>query len=703
MLSKDAWLAQVTKHSIFTNLENSRSPSVYRNYRLASHGSELFVSSGDRIRYADVATMTDYFELDIKEIDFEIKHILLNSSRSLLVASSTSKMVAVFLPRGSRRVRQELRAHVIGEEDYVSTEIVRIAIHPHCSANTSITVLTADGFLRLYDLNTSFTSADLAVDLLPIGVRRSRRLKFHGDLENSEPSDFCFGTGGDGWTAFTVFVLMRNGDLVSVCPFLPPGCQVLDHDMELFESHAGELGQSGANASYRLLQAIERGNRTTLGSIFARPVKFPNPTVSSPFLICPAPLEFTTQESVATGLCFIPSQPVNLLAIASNEKIDICLLTDAIVPKAGQECCLSLHESIALPNSNLSLVNLPNVDQNTSFFIAHDDGLHVVETRHWQHELLAAFDGCDDGQIRDAATEGISSEVTLLLDCVGLRPIDVIHLDSEAGSAILLMSSDHKAHAVAVDDISSETSEAGEGTNDEIALDNEVPELTYQSLLSAPAYRAQPGSRGTKIVTPVGISHRTIQSDVESLQFLTKYVMQTRKELETLMNAFIAMHRRIALQEKEFERQQIKLASLHSTLDRLASRSCAEAGLLKERQNDLERRFAKVSQELMNNHAPKLSDAEKRYFSELERMRKLASGPRGLLKRSSAADQQYKHIKQMLAVLQPPSEGSEQDIAQSPFHSNQLSKIKVQLECNEEILAKLKSKTERLTRLSLNT
>lgn len=41
-----------------------------------------------------------------------------------------------------------------------------------------------------------------------------------GNSEEMETVSFAFGSGED-WEIFTIYVLMKNGDVYAICPFLP--------------------------------------------------------------------------------------------------------------------------------------------------------------------------------------------------------------------------------------------------------------------------------------------------------------------------------------------------------------------------------------------------------------------------------------------------------------------------------------------------
>lgn len=53
-------------------------------------------------------------------------------------------------------------------------------------------------------------------------VDASKRKGFSSDdVDASVAVSFCLGQGDSDWGPLTIYGLMRNGDVVAICPFLP--------------------------------------------------------------------------------------------------------------------------------------------------------------------------------------------------------------------------------------------------------------------------------------------------------------------------------------------------------------------------------------------------------------------------------------------------------------------------------------------------
>lgn len=104
-------------------------------------------------------------------------------------------------------------------------------------------MLTEDGILREYSVSDDAEEPAQVVDLCDQGKTENRRTDFGSssmrgygsvsrnssgqngfsadDVNASKAVAFCFGAGKGDWGALTLYGLMKNGDIVSVCPFLP--------------------------------------------------------------------------------------------------------------------------------------------------------------------------------------------------------------------------------------------------------------------------------------------------------------------------------------------------------------------------------------------------------------------------------------------------------------------------------------------------
>jgi nucleoporin NUP82 len=80
----------------------------------------------------------------------------------------------------------------------------------------------------MYDLGGNLNEPELLLDLKArLGYeQRSQkaafsRSTFSAEVDAAEFATFTFGKSDNGWSSLSIYVLMANGDLYSVCPILP--------------------------------------------------------------------------------------------------------------------------------------------------------------------------------------------------------------------------------------------------------------------------------------------------------------------------------------------------------------------------------------------------------------------------------------------------------------------------------------------------
>ncbi|ORY82092.1 hypothetical protein BCR37DRAFT_380026 [Protomyces lactucae-debilis] len=655
---------------------------------IVASGQEVFVACGSGIRWADLSEQT-FLELDTVGIDFTITGLLLNRLRSILVVYGDHKVVALYVPRASMLkkrglLKHRLKCHVIGEHHHSNSPVADVKLHPLSATDNAVVVLTADGSLRLYDLDISMTEPELEVSIF------KRPSRGYGDLDDSEAVSFAFGLGGDGWAGFAVFVLTASGDVYIILPFMPASCALTHGQAANFEQHAVIDAGTASAAGYRkLLAAMDHGTRLVSSIRFARPAKLLAPVVLGPCLQSPVPLEFASTEVTATSILFLPSQPVNVLAIASQGKIDVCLV-GPLLPKSKSEVVLAVHESIHLSASAV----LEPIDE-MSFFARHENGLHKVELS-WLDLLSEVYETSELllEDILDQATS--SSTITKLLDAEGSGSAGVAITERGLDQSLVVLNA-KTAHSIALTSFSLDDLDLGLDS-----LDAVHPEASYNSLLKAQAYQQPSLSKGPKIAVPAALqSSEPLVSDVQTLRFLTKVAREVRTEIAALLSAALALHHRLQLQLQEQIRQREKLERLADAIHQLPKgpEESERHDAVKERQTALEARAASMLTKLRNANAPELSVAETRYFDELKRIETHLHGHAGLFKRLASAKQQCASVS--AAYQRWEKAGSlRQSPANSPLKVTQIARLKGQLEGTEEILSRTRNKMERLMRLS---
>ncbi|EXJ90770.1 hypothetical protein A1O1_03874 [Capronia coronata CBS 617.96] len=244
---------------------------------VASRGTEVFTVVGNKIRWADLATVRDEWEestqarsnrfgpartgvaqgaeedvyrtLDVS-IYYQIRQITISPSGIFLAVCTEHTVHIAVLPPSSRlrdhdRSPLKLKTYQLGPTIHVIPESPLSAVlwHPLAAAgasNDSIVTVTASAAVRVWELDRSnkwsFERPYLAIDLrkLADGVSCDQDFEpsafgkargFSVDDFDMEVSAATFGGRGrddeDAWASMTLWVAMRNGDIYALCPLLP--------------------------------------------------------------------------------------------------------------------------------------------------------------------------------------------------------------------------------------------------------------------------------------------------------------------------------------------------------------------------------------------------------------------------------------------------------------------------------------------------
>ncbi|TKA57183.1 hypothetical protein B0A53_01139 [Rhodotorula sp. CCFEE 5036] len=219
-------------------------------------GADLVVAVGSELRIASLAQVkanarADYDEHALAEKDigeykvlhtptitFEIQQLVLNSTSKLLAVVGAHSVVVVVLPRRgwSTAVGKtiECRCLPIGAFYHSlpgSPSIASVLWHPLGADASSLLLLTVDCTLREYTVSEDVSEPAQVVSFSRSGPDAAdkkgkggggARFGFSAIEKNAETAAaMCVGQGKADWGPLTLYALMRNGDVVSLCPFLP--------------------------------------------------------------------------------------------------------------------------------------------------------------------------------------------------------------------------------------------------------------------------------------------------------------------------------------------------------------------------------------------------------------------------------------------------------------------------------------------------
>lgn len=230
----------------------------------------------------------------------------------------------------------------------------------------------------------------------------------------------------------------------------------------------------------------------------------------------------------------------------------------------------------------------------------------------------------------------------------------------------------------AADDITEERAGSSESEDEQISPGH-IP--AYTSLLPRPIYQApvRSSSAGqTRIIVPQEL--RSVSApNPEYLRFLGTSVEQVRQRLKEGYNDLRTLCLRVELQTKETSRQIEKAGEAESRLDKLATakeRNTERISKVTERNKELQAQANSILQRLITASSPALSDEEKKWQSELQRLQQRVHGVQGYGMRAKA-------IQEALQALQNKeiqSAAKEPHVYGSPARIKQQQQLKEYLD-----------------------
>ncbi|KAL7272503.1 hypothetical protein RUND412_004690 [Rhizina undulata] len=477
---------------------------------IVSRGTEIFVAKGREVRCADLQDLKarhpksvssenepnlQYKVLNIPIIDFEVCQLEISQDGLLLAIIGVKDIVVCVLPGEGFAKRagpgRDIEVNVprynrVGE-DYHRTlndeKIVRALWHPLGVEGASLVVLTSDAFVRTYDFTidqeNSFKIADQIFDLIALDGRERHTRGFTADVESMKPASCCFGAGVLGWRPFSLYILMRGGDIYALSPIVPSRWMATPEYLQsLSLDVTAELEGLDENATlaHKLVlrqQAKwindimnQEANMTaafsasTLSPIRNAPtclkrpeVVGPSPALQGPFLFQPAPLELSNEEYYACDIFHVESDPLAVIGILySNGKIDICLEFDPLPAKWISKktnrlrrnsedtsdlpviaTCESLSLGIDLgPNSEYTswptFSSDPYSDQ--VWYVNHNLGVTSISMKGWLNKLSTVMvDEEEDGFLEKALEKGPRSVAETIVKSAltpngSMQPVD---------------------------------------------------------------------------------------------------------------------------------------------------------------------------------------------------------------------------------------------------------------------------------------
>jgi len=274
-----------------------------------------------------------------------------------------------------------------------------------------------------------------------------------------ETISFAFGSGDD-WEIFTIYVLMKNGDVYAICPFLPSKSTVkksllenlsLSIEQRWKESDPEDLV---IDQQYRLqrcwistvLQNLKPVKLNELGDEDEEVIingnisrfKDIHPVIQGPFLLQPAPVEFDPEkydlDSIASSIISLKTEPFSIILIAfTSGKVDVCLnvapiealwMSNNETVQDFELPILAVYETIDLkfrddlPNIKSNVINIKEDKRYPDIcYLYHHYGVHSISFHNW----LSFFNDINNNnnllqKFQDILKREIPSDVSLKID-----------------------------------------------------------------------------------------------------------------------------------------------------------------------------------------------------------------------------------------------------------------------------------------------
>ncbi|KAL8291645.1 hypothetical protein RQP46_001903 [Phenoliferia psychrophenolica] len=723
-----------------------------------ARGVDLIVAVGQQLRIASLsdtkgraesasgdsahADLGEYKTLHTPSITFDIQHLVLNSTSKLLAVVGLHSIAVVVLPRkgwaGSIGRELDCRSLVIGRFYHslpASPPVAQVSWHPWGDNSSSLLVLTSDATLREYAIADDAEEPAQTVSLAraaPATDRNSRGAFSSDDVDESTAVAFSLGQGESDWGPLTLYGLMRSGDIVALCPFLPKKAAIpasYIHSLAAFISTKVDslpAPSSSLALTHRSSTSTSSPSphppQSSLATLYAHQLKFVNALVAQastaplsasedsvrvlsprapapatrqgPFLMQPAPHELENgHEPLACDLAYVTSAGLGVFAIAYQDgKVDLCLEVDKVEARWGSHPhededgeeeelpLLAVYESVDLglaevvaANGGGSLeTNYPTFVSDPVYpdvlYVYHALGAHCLLMAKWLDAVADVVSGSssdeptadDEAAIQKVAERTLReqepTEVLWVLKTdttdrpvVGLVVVNDVYL----GYSLLVLTSALQLVAIALHlrvpplPISSASipSSSSHQQHAPSRLSSSDPPAYLSLLEGTPFTPPTLLSQSSRSSLP-SVPRRTSSTSTPlttitptSLRSLGTTVNEFRAQIHALVGASNAVQVRLETQMKELSRQLRKLEELSRLSAELrrstTSDSSGEGGLqgrlekVTRNQEELVRRTDRVLQRLMDAHEPELSQYERKWFAELERLEKEIEGAGG--------------------------------------------------------------------------
>ncbi|KAF3222555.1 hypothetical protein TWF192_003609 [Orbilia oligospora] len=447
--------------------------------------TELFVVHGKELRCADLKDLKAgsdkgeqyggiaYQSLELPHLDFEISQIIRSADGETAVVVGEYDVGIALLPAPGvitlgARSKIALKCFKLETAPtQTPSRVLRAIFHP-LGARPCVVVLTEDAMINVYEVEFNRESATVepteTLDIKQmLGIDRNSSYL----MDDIEPTSICFGGVGSIWSIFTLYILMRNGEIYSLCPFLPSKW-MLDTDFldelkyelqahkEIRDSGDPAIPASDKHNSKQIcfwvheisrlirVQSLANGHdefdEEPVGYILSRPTlpDLITPLLQGPYLLQPAPEDNFDESIFASDIARVGAAHYAVIAVAwSSGKIDLMLEFESVAPRWHSTSLkykkfnertpypvISGYETIniALPEATEGSsaihpsftvdINFPN-----TLLFSHGSGVEMLNLDDWMNKLTAVIDQEEDERAIETALA--KSERTGVIHMIG--------------------------------------------------------------------------------------------------------------------------------------------------------------------------------------------------------------------------------------------------------------------------------------------
>ncbi|BGP22116.1 hypothetical protein JCM10295v2_000994 [Rhodotorula toruloides] len=476
-----------------------------------ARGTDLVVALGSELRIASLAQVKaragpsavdrggeadlgQYKVLHTPAITFEIQRLVLNPTSKLLAVVGAHSVVVVVLPRrgwaSTVGKTVECRCLPVGAFYHSlpgSPAIADVLWHPLGADSSSLLLLTTDCTLREYTISTDVSEPSQTLSFLPEGEKGNRRGFGYSavDEDSRIAAGMCVGEGRGDWGPMTLYAVMKNGDVVAMCPFLPKKAAVprsYIHSLSTFVSSkvnylsssslSSRITRSTPSTSSRAQEALEARYTTQLAYVnsLARqaqtatsrrvsgdegegdedqeedaPVRITAPsrpawlpTLQGPFLLVPSPhdLENGADDS-ACDIAYLPGDGVGVLVVAYKDgKVDLLLEVEKVEGRfVGEDGEGRRRER----DGAVVLARRGGAKGKVRGFSA--DSEEEEDEAETDLPTLAVYESIDLGLASELASSAVSSELSLNAPVLVRDPLypDTLYVQHKLGAHCLLL------------------------------------------------------------------------------------------------------------------------------------------------------------------------------------------------------------------------------------------------------------------------